>query len=876
MDVSRYGFLCQKAFHQGLQYARSFGHRFLEVEHIALAMLRSETIELPRGASARLQHHLQKHLAKFRRVFGDVKVDFGIRLDKALDEAETKAGKELVDEKLLWESMTHHSDVIKNFLKEDESFAVRREISKKEPAKPELRKAKEDVKKEKKEAKETTAGQFQIPDELAEVLDKYTVDLTAQAERGELDPVLGRDQETRRVLEILGRKKKNNPVLIGEAGVGKTAVAEALALRISEGIVPEPMKGKRILALDLGGLVAGARFRGEFEERIKSLIKAIQACAGNVILFIDEIHMIVGAGSAEGSADAANLLKPALARGELRCLGATTLDEYRKHIEKDPALERRFQSVTVDEPSRAATLGILRGIKGRYEIFHGVQIDDEALVSCTDLSIRYLPGRRLPDKAIDLLDEACSRLRIQIDSMPAVMDNLRAEIDQLEIEKKAIDKKDKTATAALANIDTKLGEVSKEFQKLKGIWENHKVMLENLRKQERRKQELEGLFESTKQRGDFELAAKLQYTELPKIVKDIEAIRSKLMTMQNDHSWLRQIVGSPEIAEVIATWTRIPVASLMKEETKALISMEQRLGKRVFGQAEAISKVSKAVRRARSGVSDPNRPAGVFLFLGPTGVGKTETVKALAEELFHDENRMVRIDMSEYMEQHSVSRLIGSPPGYVGYGEGGELSEPVRRQPYTVVLFDEIEKAHPRVLDLLLQTFDDGRLTDANGRLVNFRNTLMVMTSNIPLELDSKPKEDRFDDEVRSKLAQVLRPEFVGRIDEVIIFAKLGRPHLEMLLQRMMTELNKRIAKHELVLSLGKDLIEALLEKSSAGEFGGRAMRRAFQSTVVDHVSDKLLGESFQTKGTWELELTKDGKYSWREELLEKQLPEAS
>ncbi len=867
MDVSRYGFLCQKALHQGLQYARSFGHRFLEIEHIAIVLLRSETLLLPKNGNARLQHELQKHLSKFRRIYGEIKIEFGIRLDKALDEAETKAGKELVDEKLLWECFANHSDVIKKFLKDEENFSVREEP----PRSPRVSKATEaseskaePLKKAKGEKKEATPSHFQIPDNLAEVLEKYTMDLTALAERGELDPVVGRDFETRRVIEILGRKKKNNPILIGEPGVGKTAVAEALALKIAEGLVPQPMKGKRILSLDLSGLIAGARFRGEFEERMKTLLKAIQACGGSVILFIDEIHMLVGAGSAEGSADAANMLKPALARGELRCLGATTLDEFRNYIEKDPALERRFQPVHVEEPSRSATLAILRGIKGKYEVHHGVQINDDALVACADLSIRYLTSRNLPDKAIDLLDEACSRLRIQIDSLPTVMDNLNSQINQLEIEKNAINKADLTAAKELSAISLKLQEARKEYQKHEKIWTHHKSLLENLRKIEGKKQELDSLFENTKQKGDFEFAAKLQFVELPKALSESESIKKELKKMQDEHSWLRQIVGAPEAAEVVALLTGVPVQSLLKDESEALVSMESHMKQRVFGQDEALSKVSRAVRRARVGISDPNRPIGVFLFCGPTGVGKTETVKALAEELFNDANKMVRIDMSEYMEQHNIARLIGSPPGYVGYGEGGELTEAVRRNPYTVVLFDEIEKAHPRVLDLLLQAFDDGRLTDGKGRLVNFRNTLMVMTSNIPIESKEGASRDEVEEDARTQLSRVLRPELVGRIDEVVLFKTLGQVHFDSLLQRLLIELNKRLTKDDFRVLLGPVLQKQLREKSHIHQFGGRALRRSFQNLVIDPVSDRLLSEPALCRGPWLLEIDEKGLFIWQ------------
>ena len=879
MDVSRYNFLCQKALHQGLQYAKSFGHQYLETEHVALAMLRSESISLGSIANQTVSDQLKNRLSQMQKVFGNVNIKFGIRLDKALDQAEEQAGKGVVEEELLWACLLAQSTLLQNLMMEADQGSMSQG---KEPhteaaqaIKGERQKQTDPERGEPAEVPESVDGSYKIPEKLEKVLKQYTQDLTAMAERGELDPVVGRDMETRRVLEILGRKKKNNPILIGEAGVGKTAVAEAIALRIAEGRVPEPMQGKRVLSLDLGALVAGAKFRGEFEDRMKNLLKAIRACAGGVILFIDEIHMLVGAGSADGSADAANLMKPALARGELRCLGATTLDEYRTYIEKDPALERRFQEVLVEEPSRSIALSIMRGIKGRYEVYHGVQINDEALVSAVDLSMRFLPSRSLPDKAIDLLDEACSRLRLQIDSVPTIMDELRSHIEQLQIEKKAIDE-DTTAQAAMAKLEVELEKVQKEYQELEHIWRKHQQLLEMLRKYESRNQELSVLFENTKAKGDYDFAAKLQYQEIPGLIEKIKAVRTELDEVQEQHSWLRQVVGSIEIAEVIANWSRIPVNKLLKNETQSLLTVEGRLKERVFGQDEAISVLGKAIKRSRVGVNDPSRPIGVFLFLGPTGVGKTETAKALASEVFDDEGRMVRIDMSEFMEQHNVARLIGAPPGYVGFGEGGELTEPVRRSPYTVVLFDEIEKAHPRILDILLQTFDDGRLTDGKGRLVDFRNTILIMTSNIPLTLTFPAGSEEAEEEKRAQLAGVLRPEFVGRIDEVVVFQRLGSKHFEHLLGKLLGQLNQRLSERQFKVEIGKNLKELLIQKVSGGSFGGRALRRSFQSMVVDRVSERILAEPRQCVGAWKLECNEKGAYTWSiDDTLHRYLPAA-
>ena len=881
MDVSRYNFLCQKALHQGLQYAKSFGHQYLETEHVALAMLRSESVNLGAIVNRTVSEQLQNKLSQMQKVFGNVNIKFGLRLDKALDQAEEKAGAGIVEEELLWSCLLAQSTLLQNLMLEAEQGQSSLDVS--TDADPGEAKGTEIHSKNSQNNSDSRAsenessddGSYKIPEKLEKVLKAYTQDLTALAERGELDPVVGRDMETRRVLEILGRKKKNNPILIGEAGVGKTAVAEAIALRIAEGRVPEPMKDKRVLSLDLGALVAGAKFRGEFEDRMKSLLKAIRACGGGVILFIDEIHMLVGAGSADGSADAANLMKPALARGELRCLGATTLDEYRTYIEKDPALERRFQEVLVEEPSRSVALSIMRGIKGRYEVHHGVQINDEALVSAVDLSMRFLPSRRLPDKAIDLLDEACSRLRLQIDSVPTIMDELRSNIEQLQIEKKAIND-DTTAQAAMAKLEVELEKVQKEYQELEQIWRKHQQLLEMLRKYESRNQELSVLFENTKAKGDFDFAAKLQYHEIPGLIKKIEEVRTELDDVQDQHSWLRQVVGSIEIAEVIAQWSRVPVNKLLKNESQSLLTIEGRLKNRVFGQDEALAVVGKAIKRSRVGVNDPSRPIGVFLFLGPTGVGKTETAKALAAELFDDESRMVRIDMSEFMDQHNVARLIGAPPGYVGYGEGGELTEPVRRSPYTVVLLDEIEKAHPRILDILLQTFDDGRLTDGKGRLVDFRNTVLIMTSNIPLNLTLHAGSEEAEEEKRKQLADVLRPEFVGRIDEVVVFHKLGLMHFEHLLEKLLKQLNQRLNQRQFRVEIGPNLKKKLVEKVAGGSFGGRALRRSFKTMVVDRVSERILAEPAQCIGAWKLECDEEGACTWSiDNSLHRYLPAA-
>ena len=875
MDVSKYGFGCQRALHQGLQYARSLGHQLLEVEHVALAMLRAELISFESISIERFKRHIENHLARAPRIYGNVKVEFGRRLDAALDEVEdaNEGNSEPIGELALWQAMIRQSTVIQTFiakLKAENSESAEFTPMDKAPAadsaakKKNKKKSAKNMRRRSTDRKGSGKDAKKVSEELDKNLRKFTIDLSAKAERDELDPVIGRDSEVRRVLEIVGRKKKNNPILIGEPGVGKSAVAEAIALRIASGRVPESMKGKRILTLDLGAMLAGAKYRGEFEERLKSLLQALTDLKGEVILFIDEIHMLIGAGNQEGGADAANLLKPALARGEIHCLGATTIDEYRKYIEKDPALERRFQPLYLDEPDRTTALAILRGLKSRYEIHHGVQIDDDALAAAVDLSLQYLTNRQLPDKAIDLIDEAASRLRLQIDSVPAVLDELRSKIDQLEIERKAIGQGPKHKKE-LAALDVKLQTVRKDQVAIEEIWRTHQDLLERMQAAEKKRQEFLNLYENAKAQSDFDFAAKIQYAELPKIDVAVAEVRGQLQDLQKQHSFLRQVVGAREVAEVISQWTRIPVNKLLETDTQKLNDMEGRLQSRVFGQNAALKIITKAVRRAGVGVNDPDRPLGVFLFLGPTGVGKTETAKALAWEMFNDESKIVRVDMSEYMEAHNVSRLIGSPPGYVGYGEGGELTEAIRHKPYSVVLLDELEKAHPRVLDILLQLFEDGRLTDGKGRTVDFRNCLIIMTSNLALDL-ATPADEASDDELRDALARELRPEFVGRIDEVVAFRSLGRKNLENLMDRFTGELNQRLNDRQFRVTVGKTLRAKLIASAGRGQFGGRALRRLFDQAVVDAVSDRIIENPEHASGAWVVDHDEDGGVKWQQE----------
>jgi len=848
MDLNKYTQKSQEAILNAQHFAQDYGHQSIEPTHLLLSLLKQDEGVVPAivgkvaGSAQSLRNELTHDLEKRPKIHGS-NTDVGLaQITSNVLQAAERYAKGMQDDYVSTEHL---------LLGLADSTEAKRLGS--------YGLTKDAILNALKSVRGSQRVTSQDPESTYQALERYGRDLTSMARQGKLDPVIGRDEEIRRVVQILTRRTKNNPALIGEPGVGKTAIVEGLAQRIINGDVPEGLKKKRLVQLDMGALIAGAKYRGEFEERLKAVLKEITESQGEILLFVDEMHTVVGAGKAEGAMDAGNMLKPMLARGELHLIGATTLDEYRTNIEKDPALERRFQPVLVEEPSVEDTISILRGLKGRYEVHHGVRITDAAVIAAATLSHRYIADRQLPDKAIDLIDEAAARLRTEIDSKPQELDVVDRQVMQLEIEREALKKeKDRASKERLGKIEQELADLREASKALTARWQTEKQAISELRELKEKLEQVHLDIERAERESNLEKAARLRYGDLRDIEQKIQAAEAKLKTIQTEGALLKEEVDTEEIASIVARWTGIPVTRLLEGETQKLIHMEERLHERVVGQDDALKVVSNAVRRARAGLQDPNRPIGSFIFLGPTGVGKTELARALAEYLFDDEHAMIRIDMSEYQEKHTVSRLIGAPPGYVGYDEGGQLTEAVRRRQYSVVLFDEIEKAHSEVFNVLLQLLDDGRLTDGQGRTVDFRNTVVIMTSNLGNQLwEGEQQVTR--DAINRVLQNHFRPEFLNRIDEIVVFHPLTREQLAEVVDFQLSRVRKLLGDKGYYLEVSKEAKAYLAEEGYDPAFGARPLKRAIQRELQDPLALKILAGEFREGDVIEVDRSRDG-----------------